>query len=190
MVMVIFFGAILSSIVVSLPAIASGIFFIDVKDSGPLIIVPIGIGALFAISKISALSKKYRKKDLINLGLKIDLLVLLFLSLLLPFFGSLILPFGILMAFLLGFGGLLIFIPNQTLLQENIPSNIRARVFGTIGFFATVITLPVLLFSATLIDTAGIRPYLFITGAGLFTFLLFFKKAEKIIIDEINGVEK
>ncbi len=188
LIMAVFFGAILASIGVSLPAIAKQIFLIDVKDAGPLVIFPLGIGALTAIWQMPKISRNKRKKDLILLGIKIELACLLFLALLLPFFGSFILPLGVIVAFCLGFGGLLVFIPNQTLLQENIPSKLRARIFGTIGFVTTVITFPFLLFSATFIDTVGIRPFLFATGLGLLAFLLFFKKAENMIVNEKNGV--
>ncbi len=188
MILSVFFGVILSSVGVSLPAIANQLFKIEVKDAGPLIIVPLGLGALSAIFLITKLKQKYRKKSLMSLGLKIVLSVFLFLSLILPILGKFILPVGILMAFILGFGGLLTFIPNQTLLQENIPPKLRGRIFGTLGFATTVITLPVLLFSATIIDTAGIRPFLFISGAIILIFLLFFKKAEEIVVAEKNGV--
>lgn len=187
MILSVFFGAILSSIGVSLPAIANQLFKIQVKDAGPLIIVPLGLGALFAIFLLTKLKQKYRKKSLMTFGLKIVLSDLLFLSLVLPFFGKYILFPGILLAFILGFGGLLIFIPNQTLLQENIPPKLRGRIFGTLGFATTVITLPVLLFSATLIDTAGIRPFLFFAGVIVLVFLLFIKKAEEAVIAEKNG---
>ncbi len=183
-----FFGVILSSVGVSLPAIANQLFKIEVKDAGPLIIVPLGFGAISAISLLTKLKQKYRKKSLMSFGLKIVLSVFLFLSLILPILGKFILPAGILIAFILGFGGMLTFIPNQTLLQENIPPKLRGRVFGTLGFATTVITLPVLLFSATIIDTAGIRPFLFISGAVTLIFLLFFKKAEEIVVAEKNGV--
>jgi len=188
MILSIFFGVILSSVGVSLPAIANQLFKIEVKDAGPLIIVPLGLGALSAISLFTKLKQKYRKKSLMSFGLKTILSVFLFLSLILPILGKFILPAGILMAFILGFGGLLTFIPNQTLLQENIPPKLRGRIFGTLGFATTVITLPVLLFSATIIDTAGIRPFLFISGAVILIFLLFFKKAEEIVVAEMNGV--
>lgn len=188
MILSVFFGVILSSTGVSLPAIANQLFKIEVKDAGPLIIVPLGLGALSAISLLTKLKQKYRKKSLMSFGLKIVLSVFLFLSLILPILGKFILPAGILMAFILGFGGLLTFIPNQTLLQENIPPKLRGRIFGTLGFATTVITLPVLLFSATIIDTAGIRPFLFISGAVILIFLLFFKKAEEIVVAEKNGV--
>ncbi len=187
MILSVFFGVILSSVGVSLPAIANQLFKIEVKDAGPLIIVPLGLGALSAISLFTKLKQKYRKKSLMSFGLKIVLSVFLFLSLILPILGKFILPAGILMAFILGFGGLLTFIPNQTLLQENIPPKLRGRIFGTLGFATTVITLPVLLFSATIIDTAGIRPFLFISGAIVLIFLLFFKKAEEIVVAEKNG---
>ncbi len=187
MILSIFFGVILSSVGVSLPAIANQLFKIEVKDAGPLIIVPLGLGAISAISLLTKLKQKYRKKSLMSFGLKIVLSVFLFLSLVLPISSKFILPAGILLSFILGFGGLLTFIPNQTLLQENIPPKLRGRIFGTLGFATTVITLPVLLFSATIIDTAGIRPFLFISGAIVLIFLLFFKKAEEIVVAEKNG---
>ena len=187
MILSVFFGVILSSIGVSIPAIANQLFKIQVKDAGTLIIFPLGIGALSAIFLITKLKQKYRKKTLMTLGLRIVFTDLILLSLVLPLFGKYILIPGILLSFILGFGGLLIFIPNQTLLQENIPSKLRGRVFGTLGFATTVITLPVLLFSATLIDTAGVRPFLFFFGMTVLFFLLFIKKAEESVIAEKNG---
>jgi len=187
MVLAIFFGVTISSIGVSLPAIAKQIFFIDVKDAGPLIIVPLGIGALSALTFVTKLSKKHRKKTLINHGLKIILLVFVFMGLFLPLLGKFIIPAGVLLSFVLGAGGLLVFIPNQTLLQENIDPKLRGRVFGTLGFATTVITLPVILFSATIIDTAGIRPFLIIAALLILLFLLFFGVAEKAILAETNG---
>lgn len=188
MILAICFSIILTIFGVSLPALASQVFRIAVKDAGPLIIVPVGLGALTAISMISKLSKKYRKKELIKMGLIFSISVFVVFSLFLHLLGRFTLPLGICLSFILGFGGLLILVPNQTLLQENIPPKLRGRVFGTLGFVTTVLMLPFLLFSATMIDALGIRPFLFFAGGIVLIFLIFLNKAEDVLVAEKNGV--
>lgn len=184
MILSVAFGILLTVFGVSIPVVASKLLNIRIEDAGPVLIIPLGLGALLGMTTFTRLSKKYRKKLFIKTGVLMSFVIFMIIALLLPFFGKFIIPITVVLMFFLGFAGLLVFIPNQTLLQENIPPNLRGRVFGTLNFVYTIITLPFLLFSATIIDAFGVRLFIFLAGFSVFLLMLFFKKAESSITTE------
>lgn len=189
MIMSIVFGVLLTVFGVSLPVIASELLKIDVQDAGPLLVIPLGLGAILGMAAVTKLSVKFRKKDFIRTGCIIAFVIFMIMSLFLPYFGKLTVLLAVFLVFALGFAGLLVHIPTHTLLQEHVPSNLRGRVFGTLNFIYTVVTLPFLLFSATMIDTFGIRPFIFIAGLFVFIFLYLFKRVEILVMAEQNTIQ-
>lgn len=178
MIMSVTFSILLTVFGVSIPVIAKQLLNIKVGDAGPLLIIPVGLGALTAMSIVTKYSQKFRKKDFIKSGCLISFFALMIISIFMPFFNRATLPVTVILVYALGIAGILVFIPTQTLLQENIPQNLRGRIFGTLNFATTIITLPVLLLSATLIDSFGIRPFIFMAAFLMFLFLNLFKKVE------------
>lgn len=182
-----FFQVILVALAVTIPGFAAQLLGIEIQDAGPLLIVPLGLGALSATYLISRFFHDLRKKELMKKGFLVCLLVFSSFLLLIPIIGIYKIPASVFLMYLLGIGGLFIFIPNQTLIQENTPVLLRGRVFGTLGFLATVVTMPFLLFSATIVDTIGVRFFMVFPSLIMLLLLIFMDKAEKIIIKEKNG---
>lgn len=182
-----FFQVFLVVFAITVPSFASQLLNIDIKDAGPALVIPLGLGALTATYLISRFFKNFRKKELLRRGLSIAFFVFVFFSLILPFLGIYKIVFAVLLTYVLGIAGFFIFIPSQTLLQESTPSLLRGRVFGTLGFVSTGLTLPVLLFSATFVDTLGVSSFMFISAIIMLSALVLLERAEKVIIEEQNG---
>jgi MFS family permease len=182
LLLVIFFQILIVILAVAIPSLSSKLLGINIKDAGPTLIIPLGIGALLGAYVINK-KKERRKKTWIKLGLLLSFIVFISLSLLVP----ILLPgfrvaVSVLLMLTLGIAGFMVFVPNQTLIQENTPLVLRGRVFGTLSFLTTAVTLPLVLFSATIVDVVGIRLFLFIIALMIFLGLLFFEKAEKYVL--------
>lgn len=169
---------------ITLPSISSDILGIQLQDAGPLLVVPVGLGALTGASLISRWAGRVRKKMLIKRGMAFAVMVFILLSTALPRLGAYKTLFAIPLMFILGFAGFLVFIPNQTIVQEKTPSQFRGRVFGTIGFISMTVSLPCLLFAATVVDTLGVNLFLFLIGLLLLGILASFRKIESHVLGE------
>jgi MFS family permease len=178
------FQVLIVAIGVSLPNFAESIVGLNVQDAGTLLILPLGIGALVGTILLGKLFKKFRKKKQIKYGLFMVFLSFIIFSVVVPLLGIYRIYPSILLMFLLGIGGILVFVPSQTLLQENTPENIRGRVFGSINFINTAITLPFLLFTAALTDLIGIRTLLVLFGVIMLFALIYLDKAEEYIVNQ------
>lgn len=185
LLLTIFFQIFVVVLGVTIPGFSSNILKIKVQDAGPLLIIPLGLGALTGAALMAKKSGTYRKRTLIKYGFLGGFLVLLVFSLVLPFLGWYKTIMAVPLMFLLGISGILIFIPNQTLVQENTPDRLRGRVFGAYGFFTCLATLPCLVFTATIVDIIGIGPFLFIFALILLSGFIFFEKAESYILNKV-----
>lgn len=182
-----FFQVFLVVMGISIPSLASRLLNIEVQDAGPVLIIPLGLGALLGTYILSRFFRNLRKKEILKKGLLIAFFVFISFAFILPFLGWYKIILAVILMFILGIGGLFIFIPSQILLQENIPPMLRGRVFGTLGFISTALILPVLLFSATFVDTLGIGLFMFIPAMVMLVALTLLKKAEQMIYEEKNG---
>ena len=182
-----FFQAFVVVLAVTIPGFASQLLNIEVADAGPLLIVPLGFGALTGIYLMARFFHNLRKKKLMRMGFFVCLLVFIIFWSILPLLGAYKSPVSTVLMYFLGIGGFFIFIPNQTLIQEHTPLMLRGRVFGALGFIITLVTLPLLLFSATIVDTIGVRFFMLFPAIFMFMLLLFLDKAEEFIIKEKNG---
>lgn len=170
--------------VVNLPLIAREVFKIELSLAGISLVVPGGLGALFAaliIPKILARGvRKIRVIENSLLILSISLFVLTFLLSFMPLILKLSLIFFTLM--IMGFCFLGIVIPSQTLIQEKTPGGFRGRVFGNFGFIVTILTIFPVIVSGTLSEFFGGRFLLFILGLGLFSSFYIIRRYGRIIM--------
>lgn len=154
-----------SIITVIAPSYATEALGLDLRDAGPIFVVPLAIGAVSAAYIINRfLITKFRKKRIISFGLLIGSIGFISLGFIVPFLGSLQLFTAELSILFLGISLVSILIPVQTLIQETTPEEFRGRVFGVLGFTITLASvLPVLLVAA-IADVLGTNIVMGIIG--------------------------
>jgi len=167
---------------VSMPEFANNVLQIQLQDAGPLLIMPLGMGALLGTLLMNKIAHKFRKRTLMKRGLGVIFLILLFFSVILPFLNRYKLAAAIPLMFLAGLAGFFIAVPNQTLIQEHTPERLRGRVYGTLGFLGNVAVLPCLLFTATVVDFIGVSTFMFLMAGITLTMLLVFDRMESYIL--------
>lgn len=177
----------LITLIVAIPSFANNVLKIQVQDAGPLLFIPLALGAIAGIYLMSKKNKNLRKKDLMKKGMLGAFIVFMFFSLFLPFLGSLRVLLAMVLMFFLGTSGIYIFVPNQTLIQEHTPPQLRGRVLSAWAFFNTALTLPFLLFSATIVDSLGVGLFMFSAGIIILALRILAEKFEPLILGVNNG---
>ncbi|MGI5826108.1 MAG: MFS transporter, partial [Patescibacteria group bacterium] len=173
---------------VTIPVFANNLLQIQVQDAGPLLVIPLGLGALSGVLIMTRNSGKLRKRSLMKYGFIIAFFVMALMATVLPLMGSYKTLMAIPLMYFLGMGGLFIYISNQTLVQERTPENLRGRVFGTLGVLIHLATLPCLLFTSTIVDFLGIRVFTFLAAMLVLAMFLSFDRIEQFIL--LNKSEK
>jgi MFS family permease len=154
---------IIAVIVTNLPRIATDILIEAPSKSGIFIMLPAGLGAVLGtliVSKI--LSNKFKKGNLIFIGMGIFAIVIGAATIVLPFiqFEIIRIILGAILFMIVGFTVVSVLIPSITYLQEKTPEKLLGRVFGNFWFLTTIVTVFPVLFSATITDLLGIRTLL------------------------------
>ncbi len=167
---------------VTLPGYASKVLQIQIHDAGPLLVVPLGLGALSGTYLLTRLVGRYRKRWLMKRGFGLGFLILISSALIVPWLGRYATLTAIPLMYLLGLAGILVYIPNQTLIQEHAPQNLRGRVYGALAFFGNMATLPCLLFAATMVDLIGVPVFMVLTAGLVLAMLLVFDRMERYIL--------
>lgn len=188
LLMIVFIQVFMVVASVVIPDLASTLIKIDIRDAGPLLVVPLGVGALAGTLFISKFFRKIRKKTIIRRGLLGVALSLIFLAVVLPFLGPFRLLLAIPLIFFLGVAGICIYVPNQTLVQERTPGRFLGRVYGALGFFGNLITLPFLLFTASIVEILGIQALMILAGFLVFVGYFGINFAEKNLFFQENNL--
>lgn len=170
---------------VTLPELAANIIRIPIADAGPLLIFPLGVGALVGVNLINRYIPNQRKKLLVSVGILMTITVLLSFAFMVGRLGVYRLWVTVPLMAILGLSIVFIFIPNQILIQKNTPSNYRGRVFGALGFIGNLSTLPFLLFLATIVELLGLKTFLTMIALLLLSILFLLRKLE---IHSMKGV--
>lgn len=171
---------IISLFTVIFPSYAVDVLGINLRDAGPVVIIPLGFGAVIGASIINRLILHKRKRKLISYGafmVGISLVIMAVFAVFLRQAGWLVL----LLAFILGAGAVSILIPSQTFLQEQTPENFRARVFGALGFLITLAAMPPVLFAGAVADLIGVTIIFSIVAVMTIVFAVFMKGSKNVI---------
>lgn len=153
--LIILLQAYITLVAVLLPSFTFEALGMELNRASTLIVIPGAIGALLSSIKLPYLLEKYRKKQVIQTGLLFAGLSLLVISLswLLP--QSYRLVITALSAFVVGGSVAASMIPANTFVQEKTPPEFSGRIYGLLGFFATIATMIPLMAVATLADIFG-----------------------------------
>jgi MFS family permease len=167
---------------VTVPGLAKNVLNIQIHDAGPLLVVPLGLGALTGALLMTRLAGRFRKRWLMKNGLGLGLFVLTAFAFLIPRLGQYKTVAAMPLMYLLGLAGFLVLVPNQTLVQEHTPPGLRGRVYGALSFFGNLVTLPCLLFAATVVDLIGIQIFILLAAGVVLTMMLIFDRMERFIL--------
>lgn len=160
---------VISLFTVILPSYAVDILRIDIRDAGPLLIIPLALGTIGGAILVNRLVGHWRKRKMITYGAFVSSFSLIILSIIVGFFHE-ITVLASLMMMLLGTGAVMFIIPTQTFLQEQTPQDFRARVFGTLGFLVILGSLPSVLFAGAIADLIGVSYILLLVAISAFGF--------------------
>lgn len=145
------------------PLIGTEILASSVRNSGVNIFIPAGLGALVGSVLTPRLILKFRKRRIIEFGLMLISIVLVFFSLFVPTlttYERTRLVLGMVCIFLIGLAAVSIFIPSQTVIQERTPQLLRGRILSTMSFFVSLSSLVPLIFGAAVAEFLSIKAVL------------------------------
>lgn len=171
---------IISLFTVIFPAYSVDVLKLDLRDAGPQLIIPLGLGAVFGALGLNRIIHTWRKRRIIAGGAFLASFSLFLLAIIVGYFREMTL-FVTLLMFLLGLGVVAILVPTQTFLQEQTPTSFRARVFGTLGFLITLASLPPVLFAGAIADLVGVTFIMVCVGIITFSFGVFVYREKNVI---------
>lgn len=168
------------------PGFADQILSVRISDASLIILAPAALGMMVGTGLLGTIGHQFRKRLLINGGILLSGVLLLFVSLLVrtqhgtvrlvfeqiftESFIAGILPLSMGSFFLLGFANSLIDISCNTILQEQTIENLRGRIYGILSsLIAGVAVIPVVV-SGILADLIGIGKIIFFLGLFLIIF--------------------
>ncbi len=174
----------LSVVTTNMPVIAKEIIEVKPSYSSIFMVVPAGVGAMFAALLVpKLLSTGIRKKRLIQTSLALLTLGIWLMVFIFPLLPLVIKILTAVSAFLvMGYSFLSIVILTQTYVQEVTPKQMMARVFGNFWFLTTVAMVFPVLCSATITDILGVGTLLFLLGCVSLGGLIFSKVYDKFLI--------
>lgn len=175
------------------PGYANSILEVQAEDLSLLLFGPASLGMMISSLLIGGIWNKKNRQSLMTTGLLISGIVLcLFpvtsriatrqivhtLNFYLPHILDITpIHFAITLSFLAGFSNALIFVPSHTIIQEKIPEDFRAKVYGLIFGMVGLLSLVPILITGGLADIVGVGKVLFIVGS----FIIFFSFSRIIL---------
>lgn len=167
-----------SIITVIAPSYATEALHLDLRDAGPVFVIPLALGAVSTAYVINRfLITKIRKKKIISFGLLIGTGGFLVLGFAVPFLGPLKVIISEIAILFIGISLVSVLVPVQTLIQETTSEEFRGRVFGVLGFTITLASvLPVLLVAA-IADVIGSNLVMGIIGLAV-AFIAYYSRKE------------
>ena len=174
--LIMFLQTFITVVAVLLPSFAFDTLQIGLQGASTIIIIPAALGALISSYYLPKILSKTRKRRVIEWGLGTAGISLLFISYssLLDLIPQLLLL--ITCAFAVGAAIAASMIPANTLIQESAPRDFSGRVFGLLGFLATVASLIPLMVIASLADVFGVQVIFIILSVVMIISLFIVKK--------------
>lgn len=151
------------------PGFSDKVLGIDIEDSSILLLGPAAIGLILGALFVGQFGKRWNKNSLINGGIVLAGLSLLFLT-----FSGRHLYFAFILMFFLGIANAFIDVTCNTILQSETTDDFRGRVYGVLtAFVGGVSVLPVIL-TGVLSDAIGVSNVIFFIGL-IILFLWFYR---------------
>jgi MFS family permease len=180
--LIIFLQAYITVVAVLLPSFTYETLGLNLNYASSILIIPGAVGALVSSFNLPGLLQKYRKKHVVQTGVLVAGLSLLSVSF------SWILPHNYrlvvaaLSAFLVGGSFAAAMIPANTFIQEKTPQDFSGRIYGLLGFFATVATMIPLMAVASLADVFGPQSILTVLSLLLLAGFIYIKKKGAVLL--------
>ena len=146
------------------PSFAENILKIRVEEFPVLFVTPSVIGMAFAAFILGNFFHRSSKKIMVRLGLFIMGFVLLISPLVLNYWASYIMYLTVLLAFVMGIAFALIFIPSNTVLQQETSDQMRGKVYGFLNTMVGGVSIIPVLVVGSISDVLGVEKVLFIMG--------------------------
>lgn len=172
------------------PGYATKILHINVDVFPLFFVTPAAVGMVIGAAFIAHFFHTYSKVKLANMGLFISAVAMLIMpyvsnlaqsntlasyNTLIPQFLSLnTLHFMIGLAFVLGVANALVFVPSNTIIQEETSDEIRGKIYGALNTVSGLFSLVPVVIAGSLADIAGVGNVLTIIG-GCIVVILFYR---------------
>jgi MFS family permease len=143
------------------------------EDDFVIIVLPLGVGLVVGIMLLNAYGKYVSRRRLIEAGLCVLAIALLTLGLAqrVTFQDGTIslLTVVIAVAFVAGVSYAFVAVPSQTALQEELPSDVRGRVFGVLNTLVSVASFLPIIIVGPVADIVGPSAVIVISSVGIAT---------------------
>ena len=125
-----------------------------------VVVLPLGVGLIFGILVLNVYGKHFSRRRLIEGGLVMLGATLLALSLVQPIMNHITLAVSLLaiviaVAFLAGIAYSFVAVPAQTQLQEELPADVRGRVFGVLNMLVSIASFLPIIIVGPIADNVG-----------------------------------
>jgi len=184
--LIVFLQAFITIAAVLLPSFAFETLHISLHSAGSLLIIPAAAGALAASYSLPRILTHTRKRRVIEWGLIMSASSLLLISFagFLPIFPRIVL--AVVSSFGVGSAVAAALIPANTLIQEYAPPDFSGRIFGLLGFLATIASLIPLMIIASLSDIFGPQLIFIVLSVLLFLSLSIVKRMPDNVLRSRN----
>ena len=153
------------------PGYATEILHISVDEFPLLFVTPAAIGMIVGGLIIGNYFHRFSKEKSATIGVFLSGLAMLFLPYGSNFVSDVnLLHFMIFFAFLLGFANALIFVPSNTIIQEETDDRVRGKIYGGLNAFVGLLSLLPIILVGALADIVGVAKVM--SGIGIVIILI------------------